>query len=53
VESKHKNGHPFGYTADYLPVIIKNGDAEIGSFEEVKIIGTEGDFCVAEKILEE
>ena len=50
IESHQKNGLPFGYSADYLPVIIKNADAEIGSLTNVKIIGTEGDFCIAEAL---
>lgn len=49
VEGKQRDGFTFGYTANYTPVKF-NGDAKIGSVASIKIISSNKDFCIGEKI---
>lgn len=46
VEEKQKNGNYFGYTANYTPVKLLDGD--VGEIKSVKIISVQDDFCIGE-----
>lgn len=46
VEEKQKNGNYFGYTANYTPVKLPDGD--VGEIKNVKIISVQDDFCIGE-----
>lgn len=49
VEARGKDGIAEGYTMNYIPVIIQNGDkSECGKAVTVHIIGTSADACVGE-----
>ena len=47
-ESKGGDDYIFGYTANYIPVMAKKKQYNIGDFAEVKIIGSDGEYCYAE-----
>lgn len=49
VEGKQKDGLSFGYTANYTPVKF-DGEAQIGSIADIKIISSDEDFCIGTKI---
>lgn len=48
VEGKQKDECFFGYTANYIPVKF-DGEAEIGSIADIKIISSDKDFCIGTK----
>ncbi len=41
-----KDGKAFGYTKNYCPVLLEQGEAEQGSIKTVKITGTADDYCL-------
>ena len=49
VEGKQKDECFFGYTANYIPVKF-DGEAEIGSIADIKIVSSDKDFCIGTKI---
>ena len=50
LESTRKNGYLFGYTANYLPVLLQKEDAVCGDLVDVKITGVTQDAVLAEPI---
>ena len=46
VEEKQKNNEYFGYTSNYTPVKISNGN--VGEIKQVKIKAVQDDFCIGE-----
>lgn len=46
VEEKQKDNEYFGYTANYTPVKISNGN--VGEIKQVNIKAVQGDFCIGE-----
>lgn len=46
-ETRSKDGFTEGYTMNYTPVKVK-GNAPCGAILDVKITGTDGDFCTGE-----
>lgn len=46
-ESKHRSGFTFGYTANYTPVLITEGEAENGIPIRVKIYKSDSEYCYA------
>lgn len=49
VEGKQKDECFFGYTENYIPVKF-DGEAEIGSIADIKIVSSDKDFCIGTKI---
>ena len=50
LESTRKNGLLFGYTANYLPVLVETRDGRCGAFADVLITGITPDAVLAKEI---